>query len=153
MQTHSVCYLLHPLEGHFDLSDCTVFVKCHTVDTGDPVITPFVGNGPPVIYDIPIIGPGRIDDGMVTGAGSDFFIGLQDGTDPLERPGHIIGHRVGHFVGLVAPTAFRPHEVVGTLTVKHKGSFDVPFGRYFPEEAVARPGFKTGKIISQNYRI
>src|SRR5580698_5355628 len=98
------------------------------VDTHYAVIRVGLAEGPAVVDDIPVVGGGNMKHRVVTGAGGDGGILLEDLADALEGAGGGIRHGVGYGVIGAAPTPFGPHEIIFAVAGDHIGTFHIAFG-------------------------
>ena len=49
----------------------------------------------------------------------------------FKRAQYVIRNAIGHFIGTVCPTPFRPHEIILTLPGKHRRAFNISLRRNF----------------------
>src|SRR6476659_10554361 len=68
----------HAVAGDFHRLDETVGVELHLVDADDAVVAAAIVERPPVIDDVPLAGRGRAQHRVVTRAGRDGGILLED---------------------------------------------------------------------------
>ena len=117
-------------ECHLHRFDQPLFIEFHFVYTGYTVVTMSFGKRPPMIDDVPVVVLRVVDYRMMTGTGSHCRILFQNGSDPLKGSQGRVGDGVGYPIIGIAPSSFRPHEIVFSVFPEHEGSLGIPFGSH-----------------------
>src|SRR5215471_9559527 len=84
---------------------------------------------------------------MMTGAGGDRWVLLQNLSNTSKRPEGRRSHSVGHRIVRAGPGAFRPHEIVLPVFHDHERAFDIALGRDLLELSSIREGNETCEVI------
>src|ERR1041385_6975717 len=114
--------------------DAALIVESQLVDAHDAMVPIRLAQRPAVVDDVPSSAR-RLKHRVMSGAGRDSRVLLEDLPDSLKRPERRRPDRIGDGVVRPGPSALGPHEVVFVVLDQHERALDVAVGRDLLERA------------------
>src|SRR5688572_13160208 len=140
---------MNTLFGNFYRLYRSIWRKTHFIDTGFPVICRGFSIWPAMIYNIPAILSRIVNYRVMPRTRCYCRVLLQYLTDTLKWTERRICDCIRNRVIRASPASFRPHEIVFTILLKHKGSFNITLWRNFFVHRTVSIRNESRKIVFQ----